>query len=62
MPKCMDKPQSANEDGACTVVLGGADGKAISSSWQLNTWNPLGKGGGLPPIYVCLHKVRKVGK
>ena len=27
---------SANEDGACALVLGGADGKAISSSWQLN--------------------------
>ena len=29
-------PVSANEDGACAVVLDGADGKAISNSWQLN--------------------------
>jgi len=34
-------PVSANDDGACAVVLGGADGKAISSSWQLNARSPV---------------------
>ena len=32
---------AANEDGACTIVLCGADGKAMSSSWHLNALNPL---------------------
>jgi len=51
---------SANEDGARAVVLGGADMKAITSSWQLNARSPVeekGEGGGLPPVYVYSHKV-----
>ena len=56
----MTWPVSANEDGARAVVLGGADMKAITSSWQLNARSPVeekGEGGGLPPVYVYSHKV-----
>jgi len=35
-------------------MLGGADGKAYSSSWQLNAPSPLGKGEGCL-LYVYAH-------
>ena len=37
-------PVGANEDGVCAVMLGGTDGKAYSSSWQLDSRSPLEKG------------------
>jgi len=50
----MTWPVGANEDGVCAVMLGGADGKAYSSSWQLNAQNPVEKGGGCP-LYMYVH-------
>jgi len=44
----------ANEGGVCAVMLGGADGKAYSSSWQLNARSPLGKGEGCF-LYMYAH-------
>jgi len=36
-------PVGANEDSVCAVILGGADGKVFSSSWQFNAQSPLGR-------------------
>ena len=53
-------PVGANEDGACAVTLGGADGKAYSSSWQLNARNTLDEGEGCL-LYMYAHiKLRKM--
>ena len=46
-------PVGANEDGVYAVMLGGADGKAYSSSWHLNARRPLGKGEGCL-LYICM--------
>jgi len=54
-------PVGAHEDSVYDVMLGGADGKANSSSWQLNARSPLGKGRVASFVYVCSHKVRKDG-
>jgi len=50
----------AKEDGVCAVMLGGADGKAYSYSWQSNARSPLGKGEGCL-LYMYAHiKLRKM--
>ena len=56
----MTWPVGAHEDSVCDVMLGGADGKAYSSSWQLNARSPIGKGEGCL-LYMYAHiKLRKM--
>jgi len=51
-PTLMTWPVSAKEDSACTVVLGGVNGKATSSSWQLNARSPLKERGEGCLLYI----------
>ena len=52
----------ANEDGVWAVMLGGADGKAYSSSWLLHARSPLSLGKGEDCLlYMYAHiKLRKM--